>query len=78
MTDTFNRGLIASAAAGFVVMALVMSAGPSQARQAYHEGINSDGTVVCDGRAVGRDPDRNIQMQLLWDCGRTNGDGNSD
>ena len=75
MTNTFNRGLIASAAVGSVVMALLMSGGSSQARPAYHEGINNDGTVVCDGQAVGRDPDRNIQAQLLRECGVTNGDG---
>jgi hypothetical protein len=75
MTNTFKRGLIASAAVGSVVMALVMSGGASQARQAYQDGINNDGTVVCDGQAVGQDPDRHIQMQLYRDCGRTNGDG---
>ena len=69
MTNTFKRGLIASAAVGSVVMALVMSGGPSQARQVYQNGINNDGTVVCDGQEVGRDPDRNIQTQLYRDCG---------
>lgn len=81
MTDTFNRILVAGALIGSVAMALVMSGGPGEARKAYraapayHEGINANGTVICDGQAVGRDPDRNIQMSLLRDCGRTNGDG---
>ena len=81
MTDTVSRILIASATIGSVVMALAMSGGPSQARkayhprQAYHEGINANGTVVCDGQVIGRDPDLNIRMQMLRECGRSNGDG---
>lgn len=71
MTNTFKRGLIASAAVGSIVMALVMSGGPSQAHPAYHDGIYNDGTVVCDGQGVGTDPDRNIQTQLMRDCGQT-------
>jgi hypothetical protein len=79
MTDTFNRGLIASAAIGSVVMALLMSGGASQAAPLYHEGINADGTVVCDGRAVGRDPSPFIQNSMLRDCGRAanGGDGSN-
>lgn len=84
MTDTSKRTLVAIATIGSVVMTLLVSGLPSQARKAYnprviyHEGINANGTVVCDGQVVGRDPDRNIQMQLLWECGRTNGDGGGD
>ena len=73
MTDTFKRGLIASAAVGSVVMALTMSGGLSQA--ASPDGIYRDGQVVCDGQNVGKDPDRNIQTRLLWDCGRSDADG---
>ena len=84
MTDTYSRGLIAAIAIGSVATALIASGTPSEARKAprqaynqttYHEGINANGTVVCDGQIVGRDPDRRIQSQLYSECGRANGDG---
>jgi hypothetical protein len=87
MTDTYSRGLIAAGAVGSVVTALITSGTPSEARkvvprkvynQTYHEGINANGTVVCDGQVVGKDPDRRIQSQLYWECGRSNGDGGGD